>query len=105
MVSPMTITVSYTELLVSLDPQCLLFMQGSAGRLSQICTIIRRDMTVDVDRKDREKVIARQEFVDELSLWNDTEDVKSSVLLPSKFFWQESSVLKSITVNVDFFHL
>ena len=88
MVYPMIITVSYTDLPVSLAPLCLLFMQGSAGRYSRSGQIRRGDLTVDVDRKDREKVIARQEFVDELSLWNDTEDVKSSVLLPSKYFYE-----------------
>ena len=61
-------------------------------------------MIVDVARKDREKVIARQEFVDELSLWNDTEDVKSSVLLPSKFFGKSprrcsQSPFNQLTVN------
>ena len=35
---PMIITVSYTKLLVSLAPLCLLFIQGSAGRLVQIKT-------------------------------------------------------------------
>ena len=41
-------------------------------------------------------MIARQEFVDELSLWNDTEDVKSSVLLPSKYFFLISVISKLI---------
>ena len=41
-------------------------------------------------RKDREKVIARQEFVDELSLWNDTQDAQTSILLPSKKLFSQA---------------
>jgi len=50
-------------------------------------------------RKDREKVIARQEFVDELSLWNDTEDVKSSVLLPTACFENDRNRLREFIIS------
>ena len=47
-------------------------------------------------RKDREKVIARQEFVDELSLWNDTQDAKTSILLPSKKLFSASQICSNL---------
>jgi hypothetical protein len=41
-------------------------------------------------------VIARQEFVDELSLWNDTQDAKTSILLPSKKLFSASEICSNL---------
>lgn len=50
-------------------------------------------------RKDREKVIARQEFVDELSLWNDTQDAKTSILLPTACFENDRNRLREFIMS------
>jgi len=52
-------------------------------------------------RRDRERVIARQEFVEELSLWNDTEQqiYHTSVPLPSACFENDRNRLREFIMS------